>query len=82
MVSDLRINMENQMDLYFQILETFIYFGQLKKESTSSFVEWSTKIKSFFFFFLMNKTLYKAQTQHPYTPVKTGNKSCIGQTPS
>jgi hypothetical protein len=39
MVSDLRINMENQMDLYFQILETFIYFGQLKKESTSSFVE-------------------------------------------
>jgi hypothetical protein len=54
MVSDLRINMENQMDLYFQILETFIYFGQLKKESTSSFVEWSTKIKSFFFFFLLN----------------------------
>jgi hypothetical protein len=27
----------------------------------------------------MNKTLYKAQTQHPYTPVKTGYKSCIGQ---
>jgi hypothetical protein len=25
----------------------------------------------------MNKTLYKAQTQHPYTPVKTGNKKKI-----
>jgi hypothetical protein len=33
-------------------------------------------------FFLMNKILYKAQTQHPYTPVKTGNKSCIGTPPA
>ncbi len=34
------------------------------------------------FFFIINKTFYKAQTRHPCTLVKTGNKSCMGQTPS